>query len=714
MNQGDVASCASMPARRAAAYAAGLMEARQASAFERHLGQCAACREQVRRQNRLDAVAEKLPVYRGPESAPDSRHPVRRALLPTLAAAAVVVLLLAMPQRGPRAELLAAALAAEQLTSIGGGDLPSGTPPLGDWIDDVPWLGFVTCSERIVASVDGVYLCALDEDGPLGLAGVRAGEIIRSVDGRSINGTLALNTHLARRAVGGEFRVGIERPDGTRHEVRVATVPFALGENHPFDLEWSPALEEHVNTEDELSPANLFEGIDDPLATRLGVPGGVRVLRTLDPDEQKRSVLAGFPGLYGPEGLRGGHVIVAVDGDPVTTVAELFLALDEVDQRPFTMTVHSMGAEPSVLYFGSDHQRREPPRVDSVTGPEGRLPARIVTHAAAFVSNGEALSRVWPGFFSPGDPFMIVDDSARGTLLVHPDEAPPEFRPLDAESLPAVLTGITYYFNGPPEGLAPGTFQADYRMAGDTLPALPTKGSTPFNQRDFYLHEAFHGYQSMHFPPPGRRVRFGEHLVDSELLDEEFRATARRERTLLRDIVAATNREEAFDLLRRYLELRADRLQQRQSAEEVERDLERREGTAQWVGCAGAAVTTAESDPSWMSAPQCVDRELTRSLDDDYSNFPEADARYMRWRLYGTGAALTLLLERYGPQDWRSRIEAGVPLDRILRDAVSDNPGDTDRTRIDGERAGAGTTLKSMMNGKQHDLIGSGSGRDAV
>lgn len=663
-------SCNGLP-KRAAAFAAGPMDAGEAESYERHVRECDACRNELRRQERLDTLVDRLPVYRAPEMAPRSRLRGRRSLVPALAAAAVLVLLVAIPRSDRRADLLAAALAVEELTSIGGESSSlSDSPAVGARMDDVPWLGFVTCSERIVDPLDGVYICALAEGGPLGRAGVQAGEVVRTVDGRRINGSLDLNRHLVQRGVGARFRVGLERGDGTRHEVVVATIPFALGENHPFDMAWSPALQAHVSEDSPLAPVSLFEAIDDAFADRLQVPGGVRVLRALDPEEQQRTLLAGFTDLYGPGGLRGGHVIVSVDSTPVTSVSELFLALDEVDQRPFTMTVHSMGPEPTVLSFGRAEADEDDPRADREVTAGGELSAWIVNHAAAFVSNGRALERVWPGFLGSGVPFMILDDSARGTLLVIRHGPPPGFFPVDDEALPAALTGITYQSDGPPEGLEEGTYAADYHLAGDTLPALPAKGATTFNQRDFYLHEAFHGYQARIFPPVGRRVRFGEPLVDPDFLDEEFRASARAERHLLREALATSSRAEAFETVKRYFQLRTIRLEAKGPVEAVERDLERREGTAQWVGCTGAAVTTPRTDPSWMTASECVDRELAKPME-DHPNFPEADARYMRWRLYGTGGALTLLLHRYGPTDWRDRIEAGDPLDGILRAVVS-------------------------------------------
>lgn len=652
----------------AAAYVAGLMDSEKKSAFESHLAGCERCQAAMRRQKYLDTLTERLPRYRAPERPPRRRNRTRRLIIPGTAVAVLLLAFFALSRDDDRTQLLAAALAAEELTSIGDITSLSEREWSSEDVGMVPWLGFVTCSERIVQPGAGVYLCALDGEGPLGAAGVRAGEVIRSVDGRAVSDSRDLNERLVVKEIGATFRVGLERLDGLRHEVVVASVPFALGENHPFDMAWSPALREHVSTEDRLSPSNLFEPIGDSLAARLDVAGGVRVVRRLSLAEQEQSLLVGFPDLYGPRGLHAGHVIVAVNNEPVETVAELFFALAEGDDhdRPFTMTVHNLGGETSILSFGGQRMERDDPDAGLVTVRRDPLPDRLLAHAASFVAQGKALAGIWPGFFAPGSSFMIIDDSAQKTLLIHRTGQPqPPFTTLHERRVAGPLDGIAYYRDGYPEGLARGVYRPNYVFAGDTLPALPPKGSTLFHQRDFYFHEAFHGYQSRHFPPRGRRVRFGEHLVDPAFLDEDFRASAREERRILREALTAPYRERVFDLVNRYLDMRASRLEGKEPVEEVERDLERFEGTAQWVGCAAASLTTPPSDSAWMSVMECVDRELAMPLD-EHSNFPEADARYMRWRLYGTGGALTLLIDRFGPADWRARVEAGEPLDRIL------------------------------------------------
>jgi hypothetical protein len=95
----------------------------------------------------------------------------------------------------------------------------------------------------------------------------------------------------------------------------------------------------------------------------------------------------------------------------------------------------------------------------------------------------------------------------------------------------------------------------------------------------------------------------------------------------------------------------------------VERTLERIEGSATLVGLEAGLLASGE-DRSQL--PESLRPYLTRPLDSFSGGLPE---RLIRWRSYGTGAAIGFLLDRLG-EDWRVPVEEGAALDDLLVAAV--------------------------------------------
>ncbi|HLL45279.1 MAG TPA: hypothetical protein VK399_01160, partial [Longimicrobiaceae bacterium] len=184
-----------------------------------------------------------------------------------------------------------------------------------------------------------------------------------------------------------------------------------------------------------------------------------------------------------------------------------------------------------------------------------------------------------------------------------------------------------------------------------------------------HFHEAFHAYQSRRFnEAAGVKSGFGEPIATSPRAGTaEFAARAEIERRILAAALRTPSLDSLRPLLLGYLAVRHARSWGAPDVQQVERAMELDEGTAGLVGYEAALLATDQ--PRARIPEVVVERELGKPLA-GMPEFPESDARLMRWRMYGTGAALGLLLERLGRRDWRARAEAGSYLDVMLAHAV--------------------------------------------
>jgi hypothetical protein len=220
--------------------------------------------------------------------------------------------------------------------------------------------------------------------------------------------------------------------------------------------------------------------------------------------------------------------------------------------------------------------------------------------------------------------------------------------------------------------------------AADSVWAIAPLGSTFFNQLEFYFHESFHlAHQRARFvetPEDRRAARLKEPLVDSAHLTPNFAATAELERRMLSAALGIADVDSLRAHLRRYLAVRRGRAGTLLDVVEVERRMERMEGTAKYVGCRAAAQALGASPERAIA---CVQEELEMDLEKDRSNMPEADARLMRWRHYGTGGAIALLLDRLRP-GWKPLVEQGMHLDQLLSQAVDLDPRNVEAWAAEG------------------------------
>lgn len=311
------------------------MPAAERAGYARHLEECVPCRQAVARQAALDRALAGLPAYRAPETlAPPARAPRwRRRLGAAVLVGAGAAALLLLPLRGPAPSqrMIADALAADAAAIAGRGTAAGG--------DAKPWLGFATCAEWIVPRGSGVYVCALDPAGPLAAAGVHAGDVLLAIEGRPVSSAAEMYAVLLRSRVDDVVRVRVRQAGRERViGARLAARPAAA---NPFDLEWSPAL---MASLDRVPPGgvnvdSVFVPLDAAGAARIGVRAAVRVHRVPTRAQASVTLFSVLPYLFGPDGLRSGDVITAVQDRPIRDAAFVWMQLMEVQDVPFTLTV---------------------------------------------------------------------------------------------------------------------------------------------------------------------------------------------------------------------------------------------------------------------------------------------------------------------------------------------------------------------------------------
>lgn len=225
--------------------------------------------------------------------------------------------------------------------------------------------------------------------------------------------------------------------------------------------------------------------------------------------------------------------------------------------------------------------------------------------------------------------------------------------------LPPRLRGRTYARTGGLPGLEGGT-DTGYRIDDLVTTAYAPTSSLDASLPALY-HEVFHRYQRRTFDD----VAGGEESVDPELLSREFLALARLERRMLARALELPTGAGLDALVRRFLAVRHRRLAGLPvDVREVERRMERREGSANLVGYQLTAVALGAD-------PERVERAVREYLTIPLDRFGGSlSTQIIRWRAYGTGAAMGLLLDRKGVA-WRRPVAEGASFDSLLAEAVA-------------------------------------------
>ena len=259
---------------------------------------------------------------------------------------------------------------------------------------------------------------------------------------------------------------------------------------------------------------------------------------------------------------------------------------------------------------------------------------------------------VWPGFRPDTMPFVYWFES--GLLLVNPPSPLPQgFAPL-AGPVPAAWRLF-----------APGVDP----LGGIDPPTVTSNAVGPDTAGVFAVaaHEAFHTFVFAR-AAEGRRFGRGEDnniAPDYPLFDADNETEFAIEARLLRDALAAGDRDSLLELTRRFLAVRQTR-QRRLSAEVLQYELaaELNEGLAHYVELRGLSAGGADPSFRWPGASAAALRRLKIRLE----TLTLQEQGGARLRFYRTGAAIGLLLDRLSGEGWKERL---VREDLSLQDALA-------------------------------------------
>jgi hypothetical protein len=281
----------------------------------------------------------------------------------------------------------------------------------------------------------------------------------------------------------------------------------------------------------------------------------------------------------------------------------------------------------------------------------------LVAGALRIVRALPQLDSLWPGYWTRDKPFILFQPDGAAILVARQHDAP-GFRPLGGENLPDELRGIAHLLRGPLPGVA-GLYRIDYSIGPSKAVAVEFHGSQLRTGFGTLFHEGFHGFQVNHFT---KHVGDGQFVDEAAISATAFFAMAEVEREMLEEMLDAPPNDLA-QLTRDYLAVR--RLRQAsvsQAVRDREDAMERNEGSAHLVGLRGAGIVFPE-----------VDTDLVARLSGDLLRLVERDhglvQGLMRWRLYGTGAAAGIVLDRLNVP-WQAELQRGATFVQLLAKAV--------------------------------------------
>ncbi|HEV7906109.1 MAG TPA: hypothetical protein VGO96_19870 [Pyrinomonadaceae bacterium] len=254
-----------------------------------------------------------------------------------------------------------------------------------------------------------------------------------------------------------------------------------------------------------------------------------------------------------------------------------------------------------------------------------------------------ARQTLWPNFDPRRVPVEIYDGQT--TLLFRHPAPPPEFISLSSRQGVWAFPGRHETVTGNAPAKLNNVLTATVLLKPDSRLSLTARAA-------LVIHEAFHVHQIERHPNwRGNELElFVYPFEDAELL-----ALRRVETETLRRADAARDAKAAACWARLALNARRARFARlSKGAQAYERASELNEGLARYVEARAARKRTA--------------------------NLPAADyaAEDLRTRVYATGHALALLLERFAPR-WSTRLEAGenLSLDELLAAALSQDSAST-------------------------------------
>lgn len=161
--------------------------------------------------------------------------------------------------------------------------------------------------ETDIKKIGGVYVASVVEDGSAAKAGIRKGDVIRSIDGVEINDSATLLEQIGKRRPGDKIKVEIER-NGKSHSLSV-TLQNKTGETK-------------LLSRDDVDVSSLlggnFQTASSKLCKELDIRGGVQVTKVSN------------GGLMQRARIKEGFVITHINDKAITSVDDLDRLSDKI------------------------------------------------------------------------------------------------------------------------------------------------------------------------------------------------------------------------------------------------------------------------------------------------------------------------------------------------------------------------------------------------
>jgi serine protease Do len=244
------------------------------------------------------------------------------------------------------------------------------------------YLGFRLRSLKGTNFTNGVLLNAIDRDSPAEHAGLRAGDLLLTMDGRAVNAPQpidvpGLQRDIAQLPIGGTIALGIER-DGKRSQIKLATVPY------PRESSAESAYEPFGISMRELTP---------PMARKRGLDFNDGLLLT--------GLRPGGPAANARPALQSGDVLRTVAGKPVRKPDDLKPWLDKPAKiAPLLIGFQRQGEDLLTTLRPSYGDRAHTPLPELPNAWAGVEVQPVTTSlATAFgeSAQGFRISRIYPG-----------------------------------------------------------------------------------------------------------------------------------------------------------------------------------------------------------------------------------------------------------------------------------------------------------------------------
>ncbi|HTA65211.1 MAG TPA: PDZ domain-containing protein [Xanthomonadaceae bacterium] len=244
------------------------------------------------------------------------------------------------------------------------------------------YLGFRLRSLKGTDHANGVLLNAVDRDSPAEHAGLRAGDLLLTLDGRSVNAPQpidvpGLQRDIAELPIGKALALGIER-DGKRLDVKLVTAPY------PRD----------ATDEIGYAPFGIsLRELTAAMARRRGLEFNDGLMLT--------SLRPGGPAATARPALAAGDVLRTIDGKPVITAHDLKPWLDKPAKiEPLLIGFERDGEDLLTTLrptYGDRSRTPLPELPQAWAGVEVQPVTSSLAPAFGEAAQGYRISRIYPG-----------------------------------------------------------------------------------------------------------------------------------------------------------------------------------------------------------------------------------------------------------------------------------------------------------------------------